>query len=130
PVELPVEPVLPAFGPEVDVLLLGEPDAPPWPPALVPDPVPVPPAPPCAKTPPHASAAAAERARILKVCLMHYSCCVCVGCLRQGRRVSTPGFGNGCAIGTAGDGRVGESLHSRCADRSRAGPAPPSVATE
>jgi hypothetical protein len=75
PVE-PVDPVVPAFGPEVEVLLLGEPDAPPWPPpALVPAPVPVPPAPPvpCARAPPHASAAAAESARILKVCLMRYS---------------------------------------------------------
>lgn len=88
---LPVVPMLPACGPEVEVLLLGEPEAPPWP--LVPVPVP-----PWAKAPPHASAAAAERARILKVCLMHDSCCV-VGCLRQGRRVSTRAFGNGCAIG-------------------------------
>jgi hypothetical protein len=77
-VPLPVEP---AVGPEVVVLLLGVPEAPPWPVALVPEPppwllapVPVPvPEPDWASTPPHASAAAAERARILKVCLMRYS---------------------------------------------------------
>ena len=59
-----VVPVVPAFGPELVVLLLGAPEAPPWPPV----PVPV-----CASAPPHAIAAAAERARILKVCLMGYS---------------------------------------------------------
>jgi hypothetical protein len=64
PLEVPVEPVVPAFGPELVVLLLGEPEAPPWPP---------PPVPVCASAPPHAIAAAAERARILKVCLMGYS---------------------------------------------------------
>ena len=64
---LPVVPVLPAVGPEVVELLLGVPEAPPWPPALVPEPVPVPD---WASAPPHARAAAAERARILKVCLM------------------------------------------------------------
>jgi hypothetical protein len=57
------DPVVPAFGPVLVVLLLGEPDAPPWP--LV-EPV-------CASAPPHAIAAAAERARILRVCLMGYS---------------------------------------------------------
>jgi hypothetical protein len=36
--ELPVVPVLPACGPEVEVLLLGEPEAPPCPLALVPEP--------------------------------------------------------------------------------------------
>jgi hypothetical protein len=62
--------VEPAFGPDVELLLLGEPDAPPWPPPLVPEPVPVPV---CAsaKPPPHAKAAA--RVRILVVCLMHFS---------------------------------------------------------
>jgi len=58
----PVVPVVPAFGPELVVLLLGAPEAPPWPPVPV-----------CASAPPHAIAAAAERARILKVCLMGYS---------------------------------------------------------
>jgi hypothetical protein len=65
---LPVVPVWPAVGPEVVVLLLGEPEAPPWPLALVPEPVPE--LLDCASAPPQASAAAAERARILKVCLM------------------------------------------------------------
>lgn len=92
-VPVPVWPAVPALGPLMVELLLGEPEAPPWP--LVPVP-----APPWAKAPPHAIAAAAERARIWKVCLMHDSCCV-VGCLRQGRRVSTGRFGNGCAIGTS-----------------------------
>jgi len=64
PLVVPVVPVVPAFGPELVVLLLGAPEAPPWPPV----PVPV-----CASAPPHAIAAAAERARILKVCLMGYS---------------------------------------------------------
>ena len=63
---LPVVPVWPAVGPDVVGLLLGEPEAPPWPPALVPEPV----LPDCANAPPQANAAAAERARILKVCLM------------------------------------------------------------
>jgi homeobox protein ESX1 len=65
PLVVPVEPVVPAFGPELWVLLLGEPEAPPWPPAPA-EPV-------CARAPPHAIAAAAERARILRVCLMGYS---------------------------------------------------------
>ena len=60
PLEVPVELVEPAFGPEFCVLLLGEPEAPPWPPDD------------CARAPPHAIAAAAESARILKVCLMGY----------------------------------------------------------
>jgi len=58
------DPVVPAFGPALVLLLLGEPDAPPWPPLV--EPV-------CANAPPHAIAAAAERARILRVCLMGYS---------------------------------------------------------
>jgi hypothetical protein len=65
PLVVPVEPVVPAFGPEFWVLLLGEPDAPPCAP-------PVPPV--WASAPPHAIAAAAERASSLKVCLMGYSC--------------------------------------------------------
>ena len=62
---------LPDCGPDVVVLLLGEPEAPPWPLALVPELEP--PLLPCAMAPPHARAAAAEMARILRVCLMHYS---------------------------------------------------------
>ena len=62
PLDVPVELVEPAFGPEFCVLLLGEPEAPPWPPELD-----------WARAPPHAIAAAAESARILKVCLMGYS---------------------------------------------------------
>jgi hypothetical protein len=68
--ELPVVPVLPACGPEFGVLLLGEPEAPPCPLALVPEPELLPD---CAYAPPQARAAAAERARILMVCLMHDS---------------------------------------------------------
>ena len=61
PLDVPVDPVVPALGPELVVLLLGEPEAPPWPP--LDEPV-------CASAPPHTMAAAAERARILKVFLM------------------------------------------------------------
>lgn len=64
PLVVPVELVAPAFGPEFCVLLLGAPEAPPWP--LLSEPV-------CANAPPHARAAAAESARILRVCLMGYS---------------------------------------------------------
>jgi len=83
PVAVPVERVVllpvvalplvvpPACGPDVVLLLLGEPEAPPWPLALVPELEP--PLLPCATAPPHARAAAAEMARILRVCLMHYS---------------------------------------------------------
>jgi len=59
-----VVPVAPGLGAVLWALLVGEPEAPPWPPLV--EPV-------CASAPPHASAAAAERARILKVCLMGYS---------------------------------------------------------
>jgi hypothetical protein len=59
-----VVPVAPGLGAVLWALLVGEPEAPPWPPLV--EPV-------CASAPPHASAAAAERARILRVCLMGYS---------------------------------------------------------
>lgn len=53
--------LLPELGAVLWALLLGEPDAPPWPPLDEPF---------CARALPHARAAAAERARILRVCLM------------------------------------------------------------
>jgi hypothetical protein len=74
-----IEPVEPLFGPAAVGLLVGEPDAPPVLvpvlPALVPlllPPLPLP-LPDWASAPPQAIAAAAEMARILRVCLMHYS---------------------------------------------------------
>ena len=80
--EPPVDPVVPvpdgfvepALGPEVGVLLLGEPEAAPWPPPLVPEPVPD-----CAraKPPPQDKAAAAAMARILEVFLMRFSVASC-----------------------------------------------------
>jgi hypothetical protein len=86
-VELPLV-VLPACGPDVVVLLLGAPEAPPWPLALVPELEP-PLLPACAIAPPHARAAAAEMARIVRVCFIVAPDCVCIACLRRGRRVST-----------------------------------------
>ena len=74
-----IEPVEPLFGPAVVGLLVGEPEAPPVlvpvPPALVPLLLPplLLPLPDWARAPPQAIAAAAETARILRVCLMHYS---------------------------------------------------------
>jgi hypothetical protein len=56
--------LMPELGAVLCALLLGEPDAPPWPPLDEPF---------CARALPHAMAAAAERARILRVCLMGYS---------------------------------------------------------
>jgi hypothetical protein len=55
-----VVPVAPGLGAVLWALLVGEPEAPPWPPEV------------WASAPPHAIAAAAERARILKG-LMGYS---------------------------------------------------------
>jgi hypothetical protein len=89
----------------------------------------LPPAPPCARASPlpHASAAAAAKLRILDVCLMRISCCVVsMDAIRQDAEVSTSMLGNGCAIAAGSCRGVGESLHSWCAGRSRAGPAPES----
>ncbi len=78
--------------------MLGEPDAPPWPPPLVPEPV-------CAsaKPPPQAKATAAARVIILEVCLTYFSLIAMCRCHadRHGAEGAWKEVGKRCAA-TAG----------------------------